>query len=168
MPQHPKNSATFIRFSLPSFNLLEAQKAEMEVPFLGWGSVPPNQPGIIPTKKKIWRYGIFPGFRWGRTSWAKNVSFWEGIYHPSLLGVGDFSNSTGMGSGRGTWGAGDVAIPKVSRDASPTETTGNTFDHQEMFRYLKCSYCLWGVGFTVLPYIGRMKNGLYRWGIPPF
>lgn len=135
-----------------------------------WGGVPcrPTNLESSPQKK---RYGDmvfsqdfdgedFMGEKW----WVSG----RGFINPSLLGVGCIKATQLDGLGRGTWGAGDVAIPKVSRDASPTETTGNTFDHQEMFRYLKCSYCLWGVGFTVLPYIGRMKNGLYRWGIPPF
>ena len=49
-----------------------------------WGSVPPNQPGIIPTKKKDMEIWYFPRILMGRTSWAKNVSFWEGrfIIHP--------------------------------------------------------------------------------------
>jgi len=86
-------------------------------PFLGWGSGSAAQPTWNhPHKKKDMEIWYFPRISMGRTSWAKNVSFWEGIYHPSLLGVGDFSNSTGMASQRhlGCW---DVAIPKVSRDA---------------------------------------------------
>ena len=61
-----------------------------------------------PYKKKDMEIWYFPRISMGRTSWAKNVSFWEGkkCKNPSLLGVGDFSNSTGMASQRhlGCWG----------------------------------------------------------------
>ena len=94
--------------------------------FPGVGSVPPKQPGRWnhPHKKKDMEIWYFPENSMGRTSWAKNVSFREGIYHPYWELVALATQLDGSGSG--TWGAGDVAIPKVSRDASPTETTGNT------------------------------------------
>ena len=74
----------------------------------------------------------------GRTSWAKNVSFWEGrfIIHPCWE-LEILATQLGWLRSRHL-GLGDVAIPKVSRDAFQQKQQGTPFDHQEMFRYLKC------------------------------